>query len=472
MAEQTDKINCSICLNDFTEPKTIECGHGFCLKCLEDYITKVGKDNRFPCPLCRQDVTIPVGGIKNLSSTTEIESIKRTTTKCDVCKRKVESKFNCLDCKKCFCLSCKTPHDSFFSDHHVSDLAHSRNTTKRHPSICNHHTLEKLEFYCKDCCQTICNECQISDHKGHDTMEMNAYGNEVRIEMENLKTQFQQKIAELEKYVDDTNKKIFDMNASAVTSSAKIDQQVKAICEAVTTKGREFKLRMQRALQKEEHKMKRVVESTNNFIDQLKESMYNINVILKGDSMYGVLDLLPSIRCQQEDNEAHKLTMIYDVYSTFNTGNMDTATLNSMIGNLEIVGQAAITNTFKYYSQTNHIARYSPVYGVEDELWYIRASRKKYTINQLNVTYSIDYVDVGMVLCGAKAQPTNTVVTMELISNNATSNIVSKTLPLTREPLATVFDWQKVCQCDEMKSFISNDTFTVKGTISKINIMK
>ncbi|KAK6172533.1 hypothetical protein SNE40_016168 [Patella caerulea] len=408
MAEQTEKINCSICLSDFTEPKTIDCGHQFCVKCLEDYVCKVGKDNLFPCPLCRQDAIIPDGGIRNFPSSsscvnTESESINSTTPNCDACKRKKKSNFHCLDCQSCFCAACKTPHDFFFSDHRVSKLGHSRNAVDGGQPFCSRHTTENVEFYCKDCCQIICKECQISDHKDHDSLEINLYGKEAMADLKNLKTEYENKMAEMTNYVDHVNKKISVINTSAATSCAKIDEQVKTICEAVTKRGCEFKADVQNARQKEERKMKMVVESSKKIIDELEESVDNINIILKGDSMYDVLDELPTLRSQWQENEARELINLYDVSTEFHLGKINTTTLDEMIGNIEMTQSVMITHNFES-SEVTDVWRFSPVYKVEDRLWHFKVRKNK-------------CLNLGMMVYGENLASGKTKVTMKLIEN-------------------------------------------------------
>ncbi|ESP01773.1 hypothetical protein LOTGIDRAFT_139123 [Lottia gigantea] len=61
-ASLTNIPECSICCEDFKTPKFLPCGHTFCLDCIERYIGD--KIETFHCPLCGQDVTIPVGGAK------------------------------------------------------------------------------------------------------------------------------------------------------------------------------------------------------------------------------------------------------------------------------------------------------------------------------------------------------------------------------------------------------------------------
>ncbi|XP_029437593.1 E3 ubiquitin-protein ligase TRIM39-like isoform X2 [Rhinatrema bivittatum] len=47
-----DEATCSICLEYFTDPVSVECGHNFCRPCIAQYWE--GMDRNFPCPQCRK----------------------------------------------------------------------------------------------------------------------------------------------------------------------------------------------------------------------------------------------------------------------------------------------------------------------------------------------------------------------------------------------------------------------------------
>ncbi|XP_029441876.1 E3 ubiquitin-protein ligase TRIM39-like [Rhinatrema bivittatum] len=47
-----DEASCPICLDYFTDPVTLDCGHNFCRSCITQ--TWEGRDTNVPCPQCRK----------------------------------------------------------------------------------------------------------------------------------------------------------------------------------------------------------------------------------------------------------------------------------------------------------------------------------------------------------------------------------------------------------------------------------
>ncbi|XP_069104674.1 proto-oncogene tyrosine-protein kinase Yrk-like isoform X2 [Argopecten irradians] len=62
---QEEFLSCKICLEPFIKPKALPCLHSFCEHCLRDYVRRHPgeKPGHFPCPMCRKDTPIPLGGI-------------------------------------------------------------------------------------------------------------------------------------------------------------------------------------------------------------------------------------------------------------------------------------------------------------------------------------------------------------------------------------------------------------------------
>ena len=49
-------VECSICLDTFTDPKTIACLHTFCCECLKKHALLTQRDGQFRCPECQAQV--------------------------------------------------------------------------------------------------------------------------------------------------------------------------------------------------------------------------------------------------------------------------------------------------------------------------------------------------------------------------------------------------------------------------------
>ena len=55
------QVTCSICLDTYTEPKTISCLHTFCCECLERHARVSQKQGKFRCPECQVEIDLPEG---------------------------------------------------------------------------------------------------------------------------------------------------------------------------------------------------------------------------------------------------------------------------------------------------------------------------------------------------------------------------------------------------------------------------
>jgi hypothetical protein len=63
MEDINELINCSICMETFTDPRQLECQHTFCCQCLTDYIdgkreNKPTMLHSFDCSLCRRSISL------------------------------------------------------------------------------------------------------------------------------------------------------------------------------------------------------------------------------------------------------------------------------------------------------------------------------------------------------------------------------------------------------------------------------
>ena len=55
------QVTCSICLDIYTEPKTISCLHTYCCECLEKHARVSQRQGKFRCPECQVEIDLPEG---------------------------------------------------------------------------------------------------------------------------------------------------------------------------------------------------------------------------------------------------------------------------------------------------------------------------------------------------------------------------------------------------------------------------
>ena len=62
------QVTCSICLDTYTEPKTISCLHTFCRECLERHARVSQRQGKFRCPECQAEIDLPPKSFFSLKS--------------------------------------------------------------------------------------------------------------------------------------------------------------------------------------------------------------------------------------------------------------------------------------------------------------------------------------------------------------------------------------------------------------------
>lgn len=69
-------IECPICREFFVDPRTLPaCLHTFCMRCVAGFGADALPGDELPCPLCRADFAVPVGGLALLPTNTFVDSL-------------------------------------------------------------------------------------------------------------------------------------------------------------------------------------------------------------------------------------------------------------------------------------------------------------------------------------------------------------------------------------------------------------
>jgi len=192
-AHVSDLTKCSICLEDYKDPKSLPCLHTFCLECLRSYCRGKLIGEELLCPVCRNSCHIPEEGISGFPLNFFVNELlyAQNTAKlatdgvllCEVCVEASEGETTdippaakyCVDCSQHVCERCSRIHARMKTGAHlVVPLGEKKSTDliqlrKRH---CKEHKDETVKLYCYDCKTNVCSMCVALKHKQHDIAEI------------------------------------------------------------------------------------------------------------------------------------------------------------------------------------------------------------------------------------------------------------------------------------------------------------
>ena len=148
--EQLEKeITCAVCQEHYTEPKVLPCLHYYCKKCILKLALRTASNQPFSCPECRQETTLPEGGVEKLKTAffvnrfqSHLSVLKRVhgkvEVKCEECTdsgNKAEA--FCRQCAVFICNECTRQHKRMksFSSHQVGSLEELKQGTAREIAV-------------------------------------------------------------------------------------------------------------------------------------------------------------------------------------------------------------------------------------------------------------------------------------------------------------------------------------------------
>ena len=149
MAEQAlrnleEQLNCSICLDTFTNPKLLQCFHVYCQQCLVPLGVRDQQGQlSLTCPTCRQVTPIPPSGVAGLQSAFHINHLLE-----------IQHSFKNL----------QNPPANL--EGAVGGTV-VENPPKNAAQFCFEHVRKELELYCETCEELICYKCVIKGGKHH-----------------------------------------------------------------------------------------------------------------------------------------------------------------------------------------------------------------------------------------------------------------------------------------------------------------
>ncbi|XP_044220474.1 nuclear factor 7, brain-like [Thunnus albacares] len=261
---------CSICLDVFTTPVTIPCGHNFCKNC----ITENWRINRkCHCPVCKKlydkrpelHVNIFISEMaaqfreSDVKKGSEQHRAKPGDVPCDVCTGiKLKALKSCLVCLASYCETHLERHQT------VSGL-------KRHTLIdplenledrmCTKHN-EIMELFCKTDRMCVCQFCTESDHESHDVVPLKEEWQGKKAELGKTEAEFRQMIRERQL-------KMHELKQSAKLSSEAADKEIADGVQVFTALVQSVETGLAELIETIKKKQKTTAKQAESFIKEL-----------------------------------------------------------------------------------------------------------------------------------------------------------------------------------------------------------
>eukprot|EP01126_Amoeba_proteus_P000237 TRINITY_DN10078_c0_g1_i2.p1 TRINITY_DN10078_c0_g1~~TRINITY_DN10078_c0_g1_i2.p1 ORF type:complete len:254 (+),score=40.38 TRINITY_DN10078_c0_g1_i2:43-804(+) len=215
MTQNSESLQCSMCLELFDDPRTTPYGHNFCCKCLEPSLSN--------CPLCQsiisKDKPLPINFVlKDICDEVKKQGLACShQKKCEECDTTAVK--YCPDCKFFLCPTHLLEHgnNKWLRNHKPIDV-------KEAPFVCWKHS-KRFRLFCSTCDQPICSICIPLDHREHLIISVSDAVSKKRNEFQTFKkplleqentiqikiTQFQSTITEDEKTIQSLDQQIKSM---------------------------------------------------------------------------------------------------------------------------------------------------------------------------------------------------------------------------------------------------------------------
>uniref|UniRef100_A0A8C5QIL1 E3 ubiquitin/ISG15 ligase TRIM25-like n=1 Tax=Leptobrachium leishanense TaxID=445787 RepID=A0A8C5QIL1_9ANUR len=197
-----DELTCSICLNIYTYPVTLPCGHSFCRTCIGDVLDTQEGSGAYKCPECRAESQERPALVKNRKLRNIAENIRSTHPEqeeagipCTYCDSPVPAAKTCLHCEASLC-------DKHLKKHSKSaEHVFTEPTTSLENRKCSIHK-EILRYYCCEDAACICVSCSLAgEHRGHQVETLNEASEKKKEKLRNILQKLTSQREEAEKRV-------------------------------------------------------------------------------------------------------------------------------------------------------------------------------------------------------------------------------------------------------------------------------
>ncbi|XP_073707363.1 E3 ubiquitin-protein ligase TRIM39-like isoform X1 [Garra rufa] len=267
----SEDLQCSICLDVFTDPVSTPCGHNFCKTCLNKCWDN---SQTCSCPYCKEtfkqrpDLKINTTLRELVGHYKKKTPEKTTDVLCDFCEeRKLKALKSCLVCQSSYCETHLEPHlrVAGLKKHKLMDPV-----SNLEDYICQKHE-RPLDLFCRDDQTCVCSFCIEKDHENHNTVPIEEESQEKKTEL--MKTQ-----KDVQQMIQDRTKKIKDIKHSAEVRKRNTEKEKAAHVELFTDLIRSIERYQTELLEMMEEQQKAAEKQEEELIEELEQEITELKM--------------------------------------------------------------------------------------------------------------------------------------------------------------------------------------------------
>uniref|UniRef100_A0A671T2H3 E3 ubiquitin-protein ligase TRIM39-like n=1 Tax=Sinocyclocheilus anshuiensis TaxID=1608454 RepID=A0A671T2H3_9TELE len=294
-----EELQCSVCLEVFTDPVSTPCGHNFCKSCLNQCWDN-SQDCK--CPLCKEtfskrpDLKINTALRQVAQLFQKKSSLSKSEVLCDICdERKLKALKSCLVCQISYCETSLIREVLNLKKHKLMDPVENMKDY-----ICQKHE-RPLELFCRDYQTYVCVFCTDGDHKTHNTVPLEEESKEKMAQL--VKTQ-----KHVQQIIQDRIRKIQDIRHSA--KLRKVEREKLHSIKRCPAELLEMMEEKQKTAEKQDEEL---IQELQQEITELKMRNTELDHLLHTEDYFQLLQIDPSLCSPPHTRNWPEISMNTDV---------------------------------------------------------------------------------------------------------------------------------------------------------------
>uniref|UniRef100_A0A3P9ICY7 Si:dkey-46i9.6 n=1 Tax=Oryzias latipes TaxID=8090 RepID=A0A3P9ICY7_ORYLA len=293
-----EQVHCSICLDVFTNPVSIPCGHNFCQNCILGYWKT---SPLYQCPMCkksfykRPDISVNTVlreiaeqfkqiRVKSMEEKASTKPAEGKEVLCDVCLGEGRPKAvkSCLVCLSSYCEEHLNSHAARFTKHKLMEPV-----ANMEDRMCPKHE-RLLELFCKKDQTCVCVLCTETDHRAHYTVPVEREWTEKKRTGMDVQQMIQDRVTKVEeiKLSLELNKVCFQKRASAKKEMDESMQVFSELVRSIQRSQAELVVAIEEKQRQTERRAQGLISELEQEISELKRRNADLENVARTDHIH------------------------------------------------------------------------------------------------------------------------------------------------------------------------------------------